>query len=71
MWRLKIAEGVDNPYLFSTNKYVGRQTWEFDPTYGMPELRESVEKARQRFWANRDHVKPSGDLLWRIQVTKI
>lgn len=71
MWRLKIAEGVDSPYLYSTNKYVGRQTWEFDPNYGTPELREEVEKARRDFWANRYQVKPSSDLLWRIQVSKL
>ncbi|XP_057805582.1 beta-amyrin synthase 2-like isoform X2 [Salvia miltiorrhiza] len=67
MWRLKIAEGEDGPYLFSTNNYVGRQTWEFDPDYGTPELREEVHKARRHFWDNRRHVKPSSDLLCRIQ----
>ncbi|KAL0398000.1 UNVERIFIED_CONTAM: Beta-amyrin synthase 1 [Sesamum calycinum] len=67
MWRLKIAEGVDGPYLYSTNNYVGRQIWEFDPNYGTPQLRQEVEKARQDFWANRYHVKPSSDLLWRLQ----
>lgn len=69
MWRLKSAEGVDGPYLYSTNNYVGRQTWEFDPDYGTPELREAVDKARRDFWDNRRHVKPSSDLLWRLQVT--
>ncbi|GFP95109.1 beta-amyrin synthase 1 [Phtheirospermum japonicum] len=54
MWRLKIAEGVDSTHLYSTNNYVGRQIWEFDPNYGTPELREEVEKARQEFWANRN-----------------
>ncbi|XP_011085901.1 beta-amyrin synthase-like [Sesamum indicum] len=67
MWRLKIAEGVDSPYLYSTNNYVGRQIWEFDPNYGTPQLRQEVEKARQDFWANRYQVKPSSDLLWRLQ----
>ncbi|KAK6142699.1 hypothetical protein DH2020_023047 [Rehmannia glutinosa] len=67
MWRLKIAEGVDSSYLYSTNNYVGRQIWEFDPNYGTPELREEVEKARQDFWANRHRVKPSSDILWRLQ----
>ncbi|KAL8554125.1 hypothetical protein ACS0TY_002376 [Phlomoides rotata] len=67
MWRLKIGEGVEGPYLYSTNKYVGRQTWEFDPNYGTPELRQEVENARRHFWANRHRVKPDSDLLWRIQ----
>ncbi|GFP95107.1 beta-amyrin synthase 2 [Phtheirospermum japonicum] len=67
MWRLKIAKGVNSSYLYSTNGYVGRQTWEFDPDYGTPELRKEVEKARQDFWANRHRVKPNSDLLWRAQ----
>ncbi|EPS62080.1 multifunctional triterpene synthase, partial [Genlisea aurea] len=67
MWRLKVSEGVDSPYLFSTNDYVGRQIWEFDPNYGSPELRAAVEEARRLFWENRRRVKPSSDLLWRFQ----
>ncbi|KAL3849158.1 hypothetical protein ACJIZ3_011040 [Penstemon smallii] len=70
MWRLKIAAGVDSPYLSSTNNYVGRQTWEFDPNYGSPEHREEVEKARRDFWDNRRNVKANGDLLWRIQFLR-
>ncbi|KAL8553431.1 hypothetical protein ACS0TY_001925 [Phlomoides rotata] len=69
MWRLKIAEeSVESPYLYSTNKYVGRQTWEFDPNLGTPELREEVEKARRHFWENRYQVKPNSDLLCRMQL---
>ena len=68
MWRLKIAEGGKDPYLFSTNNFVGRQTWEFDPEAGTPEERAQVEAARQNFYNNRFHVKPSSDLLWRMQV---
>lgn len=68
MWRLKIAEGGSDPYLYSTNNYVGRQTWEFDPEHGTPEERAQVEEARNHFWDNRYQVKPSGDLLWRMQV---
>ncbi|XVF07082.1 hypothetical protein REPUB_Repub06bG0106800 [Reevesia pubescens] len=67
MWKLKIAEGVDGPYLYSTNNYVGRQTWEFDPDAGTPEERAEVEQARHNFYKNRCQVKPSGDLLWRMQ----
>lgn len=77
MWRLKIADGVDNnindPYIFTTNNFVGRQIWEFDPhhlDYGTPDDQErtDVEAARQNFWKNRFRVRPSSDLIWRMQV---
>lgn len=68
MWRLRIAEGGNDPYLYSTNDYVGRQTWVFDPNAGTPEERAEVEAARRQFWDNRYLVKPSGDVLWRMQV---
>nr|QJA18433.1 oxidosqualene cyclase 2 [Andrographis paniculata] len=74
MWRLKVAdEGLQststaaNSYLYSTNNFVGRQTWEFERDFGTPEHREEVEKARQDFWDRRHSVKPSHDLLWRLQ----
>ncbi|GLT35732.1 hypothetical protein SLA2020_101590 [Shorea laevis] len=70
MWKLKIAEGVDGPYLYSTNNYVGRQTWEFDPDAGTPEERAQVEEARQNFYRNRRKVKPCSDLLWRMQILR-
>uniref|UniRef100_A0A103TDM4 Terpenoid cyclase/protein prenyltransferase alpha-alpha toroid n=1 Tax=Cynara cardunculus var. scolymus TaxID=59895 RepID=A0A103TDM4_CYNCS len=70
MWRLKIANGVNNPYLYSTINFVGRQTWEFDPNYGTPEERNEVEKARLRFWDHRHEVKPSSDVLWRMQFLR-
>jgi beta-amyrin synthase len=68
MWRLKIADGGKNPYIFSTNNFVGRQTWEFDPDAGTPEERAQVETARKYFYGNRFKVKPCSDLLWRFQV---
>ncbi|KVH91207.1 hypothetical protein Ccrd_006767 [Cynara cardunculus var. scolymus] len=52
MWKLTIAEGND-PYLFSTNNFVGRQIWVFDPHAGTPAERQQVEDARQRFMNNR------------------
>ncbi|GLT79001.1 hypothetical protein SLA2020_505150 [Shorea laevis] len=67
MWKVKIGEGVDGPYLYSTNNYVGRQTWEFDPDAGTPEERTQVEEARQNFYRNGRQVKPCGDLLWLMQ----
>ncbi|RVX03727.1 Beta-amyrin synthase [Vitis vinifera] len=67
MWRLKVADGGNDPYIYSTNNFVGRQIWEFDPHYGTPEERAEVEAARENFWKNRFQVKPSSDLLWRMQ----
>lgn len=71
MWRLKIADGGNDPYIYSTNNFVGRQIWEFDPQAGTPEEREEVEQARLNFYNSRYKVKPSADLLWRMQVNKL
>ena len=68
MWRLKVADGGNDPYIYTTNNFVGRQIWEFDPDYGTPEERAEVEAARENFRKNRFPVKPSSDLLWRMQV---
>lgn len=70
-WRLKIGDGGKDPYLFSTNNFVGRQTWEFNPEAGTPEERAQVEAARLNFFKNRFHVKPCADLLWRFQVWSV
>ncbi|GJU84382.1 beta-amyrin synthase [Tanacetum coccineum] len=70
MWRLKIADGSNNPYLYSTNNFIGRQTWEFDPNYGTQEERDEVEQARLHFWNHRHEVKPSSDVLWRMQFIR-
>ncbi|THG17529.1 hypothetical protein TEA_011441 [Camellia sinensis var. sinensis] len=72
MWRLKVATGGGpyEPYLYSTNNFVGRQIWEFDPNYGTPEERAEVEKARESFTLNRSRVKPSGDVLLCLQMLK-
>ncbi|GLT78997.1 hypothetical protein SLA2020_505110 [Shorea laevis] len=69
MWKLKIAEGVDGPYLYNTN-YVGRQTWVFDPDAGTPEGRTQGEEAGQNFFKNQYKVKPSWDLPWRMQFLR-
>jgi beta-amyrin synthase len=68
MWKLKIADGGNDPYIFSTNNFVGRQIWEYDPEAGTPEERAQVEEARLNFYNNRFKVKSCGDLLWRFQV---
>ncbi|KAL6335619.1 hypothetical protein AAG906_030755 [Vitis piasezkii] len=70
MWRLKVADGGNDPYMYSTNNFVGRQIWEFDADYGTPEERAEVEAARENFWKNRFPVKPSCDLLWRMQFAR-
>ncbi|KAE8729895.1 beta-Amyrin Synthase 2-like [Hibiscus syriacus] len=67
MWRLKVGEGGNNPYIFSTNKFLGGQTWEFDPNAGIAEERAEVEEARTNFYNNRNNVQPSSDLLWQLQ----
>lgn len=69
MWKLKIAEG-HGPYLYSTNNFVGRQIWEYDPNGGTPEERQEFEKAREEFRnsRNKNGVRPCGDLFMRIQV---
>ncbi|KAG6730649.1 hypothetical protein I3842_01G091200 [Carya illinoinensis] len=43
MWRLKIAEGENDPYLYSTNNFVG----------STQEERDEVEEARQNFYKNQ------------------
>ena len=68
MWRLKVADGGNNPYIYSTNNFVGRQTWEFDPDNGTSEERAEIQAARENFWKNRYQVPASSDLLWRMQV---
>ncbi|KAJ9189949.1 hypothetical protein P3X46_001193 [Hevea brasiliensis] len=68
MWRLKIAAGGNDPYEYSTNNFLGRQIWEFDPDGGFPEERAEVEAARENFWKNRFQVRCSSDLLWQFQV---
>ncbi|KAJ0436191.1 putative terpenoid cyclases/protein prenyltransferase alpha-alpha toroid [Helianthus annuus] len=70
MWKLKIAQG-DDPYLFTTNNFVGRQVWEFDPNGGTLDERREVEDARQRFRNNRrEGIHPCGDVLMRMQLIK-
>ena len=31
MWRLKVADGGNDSFIYSTNNFVGRQIQEFDP----------------------------------------
>ncbi|KAI3860420.1 hypothetical protein MKW98_011614 [Papaver atlanticum] len=69
MWKLKVADdgGPLSEWLFSTNNFVGRQTWEFDPEAGTSEERVQVEKARQEFYENRFSVRACSDVLLCLQ----
>ncbi|KAL8479841.1 hypothetical protein ACS0TY_026693 [Phlomoides rotata] len=71
MWKLKIAEGND-PYLYSTNNFVGRQIWEYDPNGGTSEEHEAFNAARQEWRRNRmiKGYRCSADLFTRIQLKK-
>lgn len=70
MWRLKIAEG-NGPYLYSTNNYVGRQIWEYDPNADGTEQSEEYEKAREQFREQRKKGFHScADLFMRLQLKK-
>uniref|UniRef100_A0A803PBC5 Terpene cyclase/mutase family member n=1 Tax=Cannabis sativa TaxID=3483 RepID=A0A803PBC5_CANSA len=70
MWKIKYGSGAGEAYLFSTNNFLGRQTFEFDPKAGSPEERAQIEEARLNFYANRHKVKPSSDLICRLQMLR-
>ncbi|KAI3843291.1 hypothetical protein MKX03_008201 [Papaver bracteatum] len=72
MWRLRFADngGPFSQWLFSTNNFVGRQTWEFEPDSGTPEERAEVENARQEFYKNRFRLRACGDVLVRLQQSR-
>jgi hypothetical protein len=72
MWKLKVAaEGGGSPLLRSTNRFLGRTVWEFDPDLGTPEQRAEVEKARRDFSDHRFQRRHSADVLMRMQVLRI
>ncbi|KAL5554285.1 hypothetical protein UlMin_041686 [Ulmus minor] len=70
MWKIKFGKGEEDPYLFSTNNFVGRQTFEYDTDAGTPQERAEVEEARQNFYRNRFKVKPCSDHIWRLQMLR-
>lgn len=68
MWKFVSAGNSGNhPLLVTLNDNIGRQTWEFEPDGGSPELRKRVEELRARFTANRHTQKHSSDELLRLQ----
>ncbi|KZV28816.1 beta-amyrin synthase [Dorcoceras hygrometricum] len=70
MWKLKIAEG-HGPYLCSSNNFVGRQIWEYDPNGGTPEELQEFQKARDEFDKNRKKgFHACADLFMRMQLKK-
>ncbi|XP_038889705.1 isomultiflorenol synthase-like isoform X2 [Benincasa hispida] len=70
MWRLKIGDGGNDPYIYSMNNFLGRQIWEFDPNAGTPEERAEVEHLHHQFTKNHLKGFPSADLLWRLQLLR-
>nr|GLL30207.1 dammarenediol II synthase-like [Ipomoea trifida] len=70
MWKLKIGEG-GGAYMYSTNNYIGRQIWEYEPNAGTPEEEEAFEKARKEFSKQRHKGHHTcGDLFMRKQMIK-
>ncbi|KAF3787561.1 Cycloartenol Synthase [Nymphaea thermarum] len=70
MWRLKVGEGVGDPWLRTANNHLGREVWEFDPDFGSEEDRKAIEEARANFTRHRFEKKHSSDLIMRMQFAR-
>ncbi|GMY38314.1 lupeol synthase-like [Fagus crenata] len=69
MWKLKIIEVSEGPWLMSVNNYLRREYWEFDLDARTPEERAQVV-FREEFRKNRFKTKQSSDLLMQMQLRK-
>ena len=69
MWHF-VSQGDShgNPFLETTNDFVGRQYWEFDPSAGTPDERAEVDRLRKAFTASRHKKRDSDDALIRLQA---
>ena len=68
MWKLKVAQGNEDPWLVSVNGHTGRQHWEFDTDAGTPEERAQVDEMRREFHVNRFTPKQRAARLVRLTV---
>ena len=70
MWVLKCAadSALGDPRLVTLNGFAGRQTWEWVPGAGTPELRAEAARLRAAYQASRDTNKHSADELLRLQM---
>uniref|UniRef100_A0A0E0BHT2 Terpene cyclase/mutase family member n=1 Tax=Oryza glumipatula TaxID=40148 RepID=A0A0E0BHT2_9ORYZ len=80
MWKLKFGEGASNPLLRSSNGFLGRETWEFDPNGGSPEEHAVVERLRRDFTRNRftqrdkhevSNLKDSSEVTEEVLLTSL
>lgn len=63
-----MGKGENESYLFSSNNFVGRQTWVFKANEGTHQEQAQIEEARLSYYQNRLNVPCSSDFLWQFQV---
>ncbi|XP_065878399.1 beta-amyrin synthase-like [Euphorbia lathyris] len=70
MWKLEVATGNEDPLLFSTNNFLGRQVWDFHPNLGTADQLQQIQTARDNYTRNRFQVKASSDVFKNLQLIK-